>query len=85
MQQFTQGYSPRLMHSRPQGHFYGFQIQPAILALVLPDHCQQTVYFARDFLLDSFRRFFSCGVKASSRGRNWQIFSLTTISCWQSS
>jgi hypothetical protein len=45
------------MHGRPHGHFDSFQIKPAILALVLPDHLQQTTYFARDFLLDGFGFF----------------------------
>ncbi len=57
VQQLTQGYSPGLMHGRPHGHFDSFQIKPAILALVLPDHLQQTTYFARDFRMAS--AFFS--------------------------
>ena len=81
LQQFTQRYSPHLMHGRPQGDFYGFQIQLAVFVSVLPDHLQQMAYFARDFLLDGFGRFFSCGVQACSTGRNWQILSLTAISC----
>jgi hypothetical protein len=76
LQPFPQSYSPRLMH----GPFYGFQIQPAVLVPVLQDHLQQTAYLARDFLLDRFGRFFSCAVKASSRGRSWQILSLSAIS-----
>jgi hypothetical protein len=80
VQQFTQSYRPRLMRVRAHGHFDGVQIQPAIVALVLPDHLRQTAYFAPDFLLDGFG-FFFCGVKPSSRGRNWQILSLTAISC----
>jgi hypothetical protein len=79
VQQLTQGYSPGLMHGPPYGHFYGFQIDPAILALVLPDRPQQTTYFARDFLLDGFG-FFFCNVDAGSSGRNSQILSLTAIS-----
>ena len=80
MQQLTRGYGPGLMHGRPHGRFDSFQIKPAILALVLPDHLQQTTYFARDFLLDGFGLFF-CDVDAGSSGRNWQIPSLTAISC----
>src|ERR1035441_7537414 len=38
------------------------------------DDAQQLVYFARDFLLDRFRRFFSSGESTSgSDGRSWQI------------
>ena len=71
MQQLTQGYSPGLMHGRLFGHFDGFQVQSAILALVLQDHPQQTTYFARDFLLDGFG-FFSAKsmlVPADATGR----------------
>ena len=50
------------------------------------DDAQQLVYFARDFLLDRFRRFFSwADGDASSTGRNWQIRSLTSSSCSPSS
>jgi hypothetical protein len=80
VQQLTQGYSPSVMHGRPHDQFDNFQIQLAILALVLPDHPQQTTYFARDFLLDGFG-FLLCDVDAGSSGRNWQILSLTAISC----
>jgi hypothetical protein len=58
VQQLTSGLQPGLMHGRPHGHFDSFQIKPAVLALVLPDHLQQTTYFARDFLLDGFGFFF---------------------------
>ena len=38
---------------------------------------EYAVYFLSDFLLDGFRRFFSCGVSDSSMGRAWQISSFT--------
>ena len=44
-------------------------------------HAQQLVYFARDFLLDGFGRFFSWADGAvSPTGRNSQICSLTSNS-----
>ena len=50
------------------------------------EHAEQLIYFARDFLLDGFRRFFSWAEKAGSAiGRNWQIFSLISNSCSPSS
>ena len=80
MQQLTQGHRPGLVQGRPQGRLRSFQIQPPVLVLVLPDDLEQTAYFVRDFLLDRFGRFFSCGVKVASRGRSRQILSLTAIS-----
>lgn len=55
-------------------------IQASRLAAVVEDEAQQLVYFARDFLLDGFRRFFSSGVRVSATGRARQIFSLTANS-----
>jgi hypothetical protein len=56
----------------------GFQIQAAPLAAILKDHPQQLAYFARDFLLDGFCRFFSCADREPATGRRWQIFALTS-------
>jgi len=51
------------------------------LAAAGEDDTQQLVYFARDFLRDCFRRFFSrADGEVSSTGRNWQICSLTANS-----
>jgi len=68
------------MHDRPHGHLSGFQVQTPRLALTVEDDAQQLVYFARDFLLDGFRRFFSCGERVSASGRARQILSLTSNS-----
>jgi hypothetical protein len=43
------------------------------LADASEDGTQQLRYFARDFLLDRFRRFFSSGESASSTDRARQI------------
>src|ERR1035437_6757566 len=67
------------MQGRTHGHLDGFQIETATLAAVVEDDAQELIYFARDFLLDRFGRFFSCGDSASgSGGRSWQICALTS-------
>jgi len=68
------------MHGRAHQHLDCFQIDVARLADANEDGAQQLLYFARDFLLDGVRRFFSCGVSVSSTGRWRQIFSLTSTS-----
>jgi hypothetical protein len=85
LQQLTKGHSAGLVHGATQGHFCGFQIQPAVFAAVLQDHLQQSAYFVGDFLLDRFGRFFPCGVRAWSKGRKAQILSLVAMSLSQSS
>jgi hypothetical protein len=68
------------MHDRPHGHLSGFQVPAPRLAAAVEDYAQQLVYFARDFLLDGFRRFFSSGERVSATGRARQIFSLISNS-----
>jgi hypothetical protein len=68
------------MHGRAHQHLNGLQIDVARLADAKENGAQQLLYFARDFLLDGVRRFFSCGVSVSSTGRRRQIFSLTSTS-----
>jgi hypothetical protein len=41
------------------------------------DNLEYAVYLLGDLLLDSFGRFFPCGVRVSSTGRARQICSLT--------
>jgi hypothetical protein len=66
------------VHGRPHGHLDGFQIRAAGLAAVAEDQAQELFYFACDFLLDGFRRFFSWGeVDASGAGRSAQMVSFT--------
>ena len=66
------------MHDRPHQHLGGFQIQVPRLAAAVEDDAQQLVYFARDFLADGFRRFFSSGERVSATGRARQILSFTS-------
>ena len=52
------------------GHLQGFQFPTPRLAVGVEDQAQKLVYFARDFLLDVFDRFFSwsvCGSSAAGR------------------
>ena len=78
LQQLSQGGGSGLMHGRAHRHLDGFQIQTARLTASVEDDAQQLVYFARDFPLDRFGRFFSCGVcSVCSMGRERQIFRLT--------
>jgi len=70
LQQMAEGGCPSPMQGRAQGYFQGFQFPTPRLTVGAKDHAQQLVYFARDFLLDGFGRFFSwpvCG--SSSAGR----------------
>ena len=67
------------MHRSPHCHLDRFQTDASGLALLLKDKLQQRVYFPFDFLVDDFRRFFSCGVSVSSTGLARQIFSLVSI------
>lgn len=72
------------MHDRSHDHLDGFQVQASRLTVAVVDDAQQLIYFARDFLADGFRRFFSSGDRVSAAGRARQIFSLTSNSSWLS-
>ena len=72
------------MHGRTHRPFYGLQIQTPGLAATLEQDAEQLVYFARDFLLDRFGRFFSTGERVSSTGRARQILALTSSNSWLS-
>jgi hypothetical protein len=61
------------MHGRAHEHLDRFQIDMPGLAQALEDRAQQLLYFARDFLSDRIRRFFSSGESDSSTGRARQI------------
>ena len=84
-QQLRQRTGSCLMHGLAHQHLYGFQIQAPGFTRTRELGLQQLLYFARDFMLDSLRRFFSCGVRMSSTGRKRQIFSLTSRNEWLSS
>ncbi len=77
-QQLGQRARPGLMHDRAHQHLDCLQIEATRLAHAGENSAQQLFYFARDFLLDGVRRFFSCGVSVSSTGRRRQIFSFTS-------
>ena len=66
------------MHRRAHHHLSGLQIQTPGLAAAAENDPQQLGYFARDFLLDGFRRFFPCGENVSATRRVRQILSLTS-------
>ena len=59
LQQFREGGSPGPVHRRADEGFDGFEVQAAGLAAILKDGVQKPVYFAGNFLLDRFSRFFS--------------------------
>ena len=81
LQQFGQRCGTGLMHGRTHRHLQGFQIQTSSLAAGTESDAQQLFYFARDFLLDGFGRFFSWADGAvSSTGREVQICSLISNS-----
>jgi hypothetical protein len=48
-----------MVHGRAYRHLHRFQIQTPGLAPTVEDGAQELIYFARDFLADRFRRFFS--------------------------
>src|SRR5260370_8945594 len=72
------------MHGGAHQHLGGFHLQMSRLATAVENNTQQLVYFARDLLLDGFRRFFSSGEIAAATGRARQIFSLTSRNSWLS-
>ena len=76
-QQLLQGACPGTVHGTAHQPLNGFQIYLAGLAPIGENHLEQPVHFLTDFLLDDFRRFFSCGVSDSSTGRARQICSFT--------
>jgi len=47
------------MHGGSQSGFDRFQVESAVLASLQENPVQKSVYFAANFLLDGFGRFFS--------------------------
>jgi hypothetical protein len=77
-QQLGQRGSPGLMQGGSQSGFDRFQVESAVVVALLENNAQKSVYFAGDFLLDRFGRFFSWADGwVCSTGRNSQICSLT--------
>jgi hypothetical protein len=67
------------MHGGADGCLDTLQIKAAVDFAVAENDAQQLLYFAGNFLLDRFRRFFSWAVCAvCSTGRKRQIFRLTS-------
>ena len=80
LQQLRQRRGPSLVHGGANGGFDGSQVKAVGLAAAMKDNAQQSVYFAGNFFLDGFRRFFSWVVGSTcSMGRKRQIFRLTSI------
>jgi hypothetical protein len=67
-----------VVHCRTNRHLDRFQVQASRLVAASEEDAQQLFYFARDFLADGLRRFFSSGDRASATGRARQIFSFTS-------
>jgi hypothetical protein len=81
LQQLAERKGSRLMHGRTHRHLDGLQIQTPRLAAAIEDDAQESIYFARDFSVDNFDRFFSWADRGgSSTGRKAQICSLTSRS-----
>jgi len=81
VEQILEHYRTQLVCGSTGGHFDRLQIKLSALTQTLKDHLQQAGYFLRDFTLDRFRRFFSCGDSDSSTGRARQSFSFTSSNC----
>lgn len=74
LQKFRQRDGSSLMHRRADDGFDGLQVKVTGLTTILKDDAKQPVYFAGNFLLDRFSRFFSWdNGAASSTGRRRQI------------
>jgi hypothetical protein len=84
LQQLAQGGGASAMHGRAHRRFQRFQIHTPRLVAALEHYTQQLLYFARDFLVDGFGRFFSSGDRVASTGRARQIFSFTSSNSWLS-
>ena len=78
LQQFGQDRCSRMVHGGAHQHLGGFQFQMSRLAAAAENHTQQLAYFARDLLLDGFRRFFFSGGITPAPGRARQILSFTS-------
>ena len=81
-QQLRQGRGPGMMQSGTDRCLDALQIDSAGRSAVAENGAKQLLYFAGDFLLDDFRRFFSWpDGMASATGRSTQIWVLTSTNC----
>ena len=79
LQQLCQRGSPGQQQGRSQTHLDSFQIELALLVSLVNHRPQEAFYFAREFLMDRLRRFFSWTVcTGCSTGRKRQIFRFTS-------
>lgn len=79
LQQLYQRRSPGVMHRGTDHGLDTLQIEAAGCPAVAENDEKQLIYFAGDFLLDRFGRFFSWADGAVSvTGRSWQIRVLTS-------
>jgi hypothetical protein len=82
LQQLRQGTGPGVMHRGTNRCLDTFQIESAGRFAVAENNAQQLLYFAGDFFLDRFGRFFSWADGTdSATGRNAQICVLTSTNC----
>ena len=81
-QQLRQGTGPGVMHRGTDHGLDTLQIKLAGCPAVAENDAKQLIYFAGDFLLDRFDRFFSWADGAVSvTGRSSQIRVLTSTNC----
>jgi hypothetical protein len=82
LQQLRQGTGAGVMHRGTDHRLDALQIELASCLAVAENNAKQLIYFAGDFLLDRFGRFFSWadGI-VSATGRNSQIRVLTSTNC----
>lgn len=82
LQQLRQDTGPGVMHRGTNRGLDTLQIELAVGLAVAENNAKQLLYFAGDFFLDRFGRFFSWADGAvSTTGRSWQIRVLTSTNC----
>lgn len=82
LQKLCQSHGPGLMHRGTDHSLNAFQIELAGCPAVAENDAQQLLYFAGDFFLNRFGRFFSSADGAVSlTGRSAQIRVLTATNC----
>ena len=82
LQQLRQGTGAGVMHRGTDHGLDTLQIEVAACPAVAENDAKQLIYFAGDFFLDRFGRFFSWADGAvSATGRSSQIRVLTSTNC----
>jgi len=81
LQKLRQSGGPGVMHRGTDSGLDTLQIETTGRLVITEDDAKQLLYFARDFLLDGLRRFFSWAIRSvGSTGRKRQILRLTSTS-----